>query len=206
MRAIDIETIPNPDMVDSLPEPTVAYGNAKDPEKRAAKLAEAKVAQVDKMALNPLYGKVCAAGICGDGFSDSFSTTDEPGLIKWIFDHVGERICTWNGNGFDLPFLYKRALLLSVPAPCSLGKWTKRYSYDKHCDLMQIWAQWNYGSNESLDAVSAVVNGQHKAEYNYKDFPEMMKTEEGQAKIAAHALEHAELTLKLYNRMSGYLI
>lgn len=57
---IDIETIPNSGMIDRLPEVEVKTGNLKDPEKIAEKIAEAKAEQIGKMALSPLWGRVCA--------------------------------------------------------------------------------------------------------------------------------------------------
>ena len=62
--AFDIETIRNGSLIDRLPEPEVRTGNLKDPAKIAEKLAEAKAEQVEKMALSPLYGRVCAFEFC----------------------------------------------------------------------------------------------------------------------------------------------
>ena len=206
MRALDIETIPNPEMIDRLPEPKPKYGNTKDPAKRAVIDADAKTAQIAGMGLNPLYGKVCAVAIHGEDYSQSICTEDELGMVAWAFENMGSRICTWNGNSFDMPFLYKRAMILKVPVPCAMGKWTKRYYCDMHCDLMEIFASWNPGSRESLDAVAHAVLGIKKPEYDYKLFPEMMKTVDGRAKIANDCLAHTTLTYKLYETMVGYLI
>jgi len=59
-RIIDIETIPNLDVLPKMPDPDVKYGNTKDAEKRAAIDIEAKRKQQDKMALSPLTGRICA--------------------------------------------------------------------------------------------------------------------------------------------------
>lgn len=58
--AFDIETIGNRSMVERMPEIDVKVGNLKDPAKIAEKIAEAKADQIDRMALSPLYGRVCA--------------------------------------------------------------------------------------------------------------------------------------------------
>ena len=55
----DIETIPNSGMLDRLPPVEVKAGNLKDPVKIAEKEAAAKAEQLEKMALSPLYGRVC---------------------------------------------------------------------------------------------------------------------------------------------------
>ena len=59
--AFDIETMPDSSKTGSLPEPEVKLGNLKDPAKIAEKVAEARAEQVAKMALNPLYGRICGA-------------------------------------------------------------------------------------------------------------------------------------------------
>ena len=55
----DIETIPNTSMLDRLPKPKAATGNLKDPAKIAEKEAAARAEQIEKMALSPLYGRIC---------------------------------------------------------------------------------------------------------------------------------------------------
>ncbi|MDD3176001.1 MAG: hypothetical protein PHU51_05990, partial [Candidatus Nanoarchaeia archaeon] len=58
--SFDIETIANSSMIERMPEPEVKTGNLKDPAKIAEKIAEAKAEQQSRMALSPLYGRVCA--------------------------------------------------------------------------------------------------------------------------------------------------
>ncbi len=62
MREItfDIETIPNTSMIRRLPKLEIKAGNLKDPAKIAEKEAAARAEQIDKMALSPLYGRICA--------------------------------------------------------------------------------------------------------------------------------------------------
>ena len=152
--AIDIETIPNPDCIPFLHPPEISKV-LKDPAKIAAARAEAKEEQVSKMALDAMTGRVCACALVGVDGSDDFSSvavatgTDdasEMALLAMIFTALGRkdtRIVTYNGMGFDLPFLYKRAMILGLQlgeygAP-PLTAWTKRYSTDRHCDLMKVW-------------------------------------------------------------------
>ena len=69
--ALDIETIPNTSMIDRLPETEVLLGNLVDPAKIRAKQDAAKATQVEKMALDPLYGRVlCVAMVGEDGGSN----------------------------------------------------------------------------------------------------------------------------------------
>lgn len=57
--AIDIETIPDQDLMDRfLPPPDVALGNLKDPAKIEEKIAAAKRQQIDEAALNPHLARI----------------------------------------------------------------------------------------------------------------------------------------------------
>ena len=58
--ALDVETIPNMDIVADMPEPEVKTGNLKDPEKIAEKVKQARKKAEDRMALSPLTGRVAA--------------------------------------------------------------------------------------------------------------------------------------------------
>jgi DNA polymerase elongation subunit (family B) len=119
------------------------------------------------------------------------------------------RLVTWNGNGFDLPFIYKRAMILGVnPANFNappLSAWTKRYNTDRHYDLMQVWGGWSAGSFEKLGTVAAMVLGEKKVDVDVSTFAELLKTEAGRKIISERCLGDARLTLSLFRRMDGCL-
>ncbi len=221
--ALDIETMGNPDAVKLLPEPDVALGNLKDKDKIAAKIAEAKVAQVAEAGLDPLTARIiCFSAVGGtsadeimektmvcDAVSDDAETT----LIETIFGFLGTpdcRIISWNGIGFDLPMIYKRAMVLGIDpgqwgAP-PLTTWTVRYRTDRHYDLMQIWGGWQSNKWAKLDTVARMILGEHKTEgIDVMTFPVLMESEEGRAKIAEYCLQDTRLTFRLWDRFCGFL-
>ena len=217
--ALDIETVANPEAVARMPAPEVKTGNIKDPAKIAAKHAEAKAEQMSKAALNPLtarvvcYAAVGIAGVDEAEFSECASeTTDEAerGVVQSILEILGQpemRLVTWNGIGFDLPMIYKRAMLLGVD-PSNFGApplpaWTKRYNTDKHYDLMQVWGGWS--EYAKLDSVGGMILGENKTEINVEEFAEMMKTEKGRGLIVKHCLECTNMTWRLWKRFNGVL-
>jgi predicted PolB exonuclease-like 3'-5' exonuclease len=217
--ALDIETIPNAAMVPFLPEPEISKV-LKDPAKIAAARAEAKLEQTSKMALDPMTGRVCACALVGVDGADDFSSvavatgTDdecELALLAMIFTALGRkdaRIVTYNGMGFDIPFLYKRAMILGLQlgeygAP-PMTAWTKRYSTDRHCDLMKVWTGWD-NKYEKLDNVANMVLRERKMEIDVTTFPDLMKTEDGRNKIGEYCLKDTELTWRLWKKMEGYL-
>jgi DNA polymerase elongation subunit (family B) len=217
--AFDIETMPNSSKLDSLPEPEIKTGNLKDPAKIEEKRAEARAEQIEKMALNPLYGRICAAvfvapGMDGELEAARFAAGDddeeEALLIADCFRVLAAdcaRIVTWNGMGFDFPFLFKRALILGIPlngVPV-LAHWCKRYTTGSHIDLMQVWGNWNTQGFEKLDNVAGLVIDDRKIEIDFREFPELIKTEEGKQKILDYCEQDVRLTYRLFERFNGIL-
>jgi predicted PolB exonuclease-like 3'-5' exonuclease len=213
--ALDIETVPNPAMVDKMPPPDVKYGNAKKSELRAEIEAEAKRSQIEDMALSPFTGFVCCFSIVdedGDVAGRCIPSIDgEAELLQRIFHYISHtnttspKLVTWNGNGFDLPFIYKRAMLLNLnigSAP-SLSYWTKKYTNMPHCDLMQVFAD-NGNKYFKLNDISHYVLEKRKIDLDYKLFPAMM-AEKRCGEIMDYCKMDAELTLQLFSRASRYL-
>lgn len=215
--AFDIETIPDPHAVAMMPAPDVKTGNLKDPEKIAAKIAEAKAAQVEKAALDPLTARVACVGfVGGDGLRVANligEETDESerSVIQWTFDRMSAddlRLVTFNGLGFDLPMLYRRALILGVdPAHFGappLSAWTKRYGNDRHFDLMQIWTGGQ--GFASLDSIARIVLRRTKVDFDVATIPEMLKTDLGRESVIRYNLADCDLTLDMFQRFNGTLI
>jgi DNA polymerase elongation subunit (family B) len=213
--ALDNETIPNKDMIPLLPEPDVKLGNLKDADKIKAKVAQAKVSQVDRMALDPMTGRVCCYAMVGEYDHADVMTTvgdvEEMRLIMDILTAISVRdaeISTWNGNGFDLPFIYKRAMILGIDlraihAP-SLSYWTKRYRSEPHCDLMQVWANWSQ-SYTKLDTVARMVLGSQKNDIDVTKIADKLGSEEGRKEVMDYCIQDTQLTYDLFCRFDGFL-
>jgi DNA polymerase elongation subunit (family B) len=117
------------------------------------------------------------------------------------------RIVTWNGIGFDLPMIYKRAMILGVE-PANFGApplptWTKRYNTDRHYDLMQIWGGWSSQGWAKLELVAQMILGEHRADIPYDQVPELIKTEEGRKQVLDGCLNHTRLTWELWKKFNG---
>ena len=213
--AFDIETMRNESMIDKLPEPEIKLGNLKDPEKIAAKKAEAREKQIEKMALNPLYGRVCAASFFNDdGALSNAITVDsdisETAVIEWIMETLANiNLVTYNGISFDMRYVYIRAILLGIDikrfgAP-DLKVWIKRYDNDRHIDLMPVWTG-SFNAYEKLDNVAYAVLGEKKLEIDFRTFPELIKTETGRKQLIDYCERDTALTWRLYLRFLGTLI
>lgn len=157
--AFDIETQGNPDRLSSLPEPEVATGNLKDPEKIAAKVAEAKAAAADKAALDPHWGRVIAISVAHRAKNtdeiiaethvrldlDGDRDTGERALLRWFWEranHCAGRVLTYNGCRFDVPFLVRRSMILRVkPLKIETSPYRTITPNDDHFDLYQVLAE-----------------------------------------------------------------
>jgi predicted PolB exonuclease-like 3'-5' exonuclease len=219
--AIDIETIPNAAMVSRLPEPKID-SRLKDPAKIADAKANAKADQIGAMALDALTARVCCFAVCGYASGpDTVELThgdiikadtdiQERELIQSIMQMLGNsemRLVSWNGIGFDLPMIYKRAMILGID-PAHFGApplptWCKRYSTDKHYDLMQIWGGWSSQGWAKLETVASLILGEHRADIPYEQVPELIKTEEGRKSVLDGCMNHTKLTWELWKKFNG---
>lgn len=216
--ALDIETIGNKDAVALMPQPT-ASGRLKDPAKIAADIAEKTAAMFADAALDPLTARVACYAIVGMNGGETAERSEiitaatddeERGLLQGIMRVLGTeelRLVTWNGIGFDLPMIYKRALILGVD-PANFGApplsaWTKRYATDRHYDLMQVWGGWR--DYVKLDTVARLVLGASKAECDVTTIADLIATDEGRAKVADYCVQDTRLTWQLWNRFNGFL-
>lgn len=144
--ALNIETGANRAMLTDLPDPEVKLGNTKDPTKIEAKLREAKEKQLPRMALDPFYGQVicCSLAVrkpegvkCATAFS---AIHGEQTVIEWVWKKLTEspcRLVTFNGSGFDLPYLVARSIINDIPFPhFETSKYRVADPASAHCDVM----------------------------------------------------------------------
>lgn len=156
--AFDLETEPIDGILDQFEPPDVKLGNLKDPEKIAEKVAKAEADRQSRCALSPFTGRIISASfawrdistskICTETYvrkysaDETVSVTDanEQDLIRTIIREIDQshRIITYNGAGFDLPFLKGRMLQLSLLKPLQLPY--RKYDCNRitstHCDAM----------------------------------------------------------------------
>ena len=167
----------------------IKTGDCKTPEAAAAKidLAKAKHDQeeqayfnhaVERGALTPETGRVISIGFWGARDKPQlllphlFQQTDpdeierrmlEAFWSRWqgLLDDLG-LLLSWNGAGFDLPFLIRRSWILGVPIP----RWVRRgkFYHDSHVDLMQTWVGHVPNQFVKLDLAARVLKVGNKSE------------------------------------------
>lgn len=162
----DIETVPAVEL--RRAPPTIAQAVAKHAERN--EWDQAKV-----MSLSPWFGKVVSLAV-GNGEEDPRNQNvtvlvvppeDEPPrervpswirlvseeeLLRafWVLASQAECVVSYNGRGFDVPFLVGRSLIHGVPV--SVDLLSSRYSLRPHLDLFHVLGQGGRGP-ASLDVI-----------------------------------------------------
>lgn len=155
----------------------------KDPDKIANNIAEQKVKAKSKMALSAMTGKITLIGMLQEstpaqcestplggmhliqlGMTDERSEEDML-LIFWNLVKAallsGEKIVSYNGKKFDLPYAFQRSVILGIgmSIPVNIDRLLYKYSNENHVDLFQVMGEegglvdWSYltGSTDSLE-------------------------------------------------------
>lgn len=202
--AFDIETYPNLDVIDKLPE-VVADSRLKDEAKIQADIEKKKAEQIQKMALNPMYGKIACIGYYGaDKKTQYVDLSDEKTMLANFMNKIndGNIFVGWNSNGFDLEFIIKRAIILGVEG-YSLrtleAMLDKRNPYN--LDLMQKWC--GYGKMAKLNEVANILIGEQKEDLDVTQISELIKTKSGKELLKRYCLQDCKLTYEIAKRC-GY--
>ena len=111
----------------------------------------------DKAALNAEYGLVIAVGLMDDQGNGDILHGDEKKILSDFWELAdadsrkgGIQWVGFNSQGFDLPFLMRRSMILQVPVPEGL-KPVPRYWPHFFKDLMDMWKAGDWKATISLD-------------------------------------------------------
>ncbi|HEX6813243.1 MAG TPA: ribonuclease H-like domain-containing protein [Planctomycetota bacterium] len=168
----DIETVPafdRRDLPHDIAEALIGY--------TTRKFAEPDVVEAESkkfMGMSPFFGKVVSLAI-GDGDApagdeavtvlavppEGTTLPDCPAWLRpmseadllrsfWALACKAETVVSFNGRGFDLPFLVTRSLMHGIPARRDLL--SDRWSLRPHLDLFELLTQRNRGPS-SLNVV-----------------------------------------------------
>lgn len=223
MIVFDIETGPieEPLLSERLPkfdEAMVKLGNLKDPEKIAAKIAEAK-AEHDaetrgKAALSALTGRVLAIGYRSERATliNHVAAIEggEVGLLTQFWGRYDKSkperrpFVGHNITGFDVPFLVRRSWLLGVVVPHGITDPSGRYLDRTFRDTMQVWQCGNWrDSFVSLDALGRALGLGGKTEgVGGADFARLyFGTPEERAKALEYLTRDVDLTYQVAQKL-----
>lgn len=214
----DIETIPNMDVADLIPEPK-ANGVLKDPVKIAADIEKKKAEAVDKMGLDPNFGRICVIGYARriDG---EISTSDhrleeaadeaEREVLSafWEKAKMCARIATFNGAGFDIPFIMRRSWLLGVKPTRTFETvaWKCATGEANHIDVRLVLSDGDARAKGTMDLYGKLKLGRGKTEgmdgSQVWEYWQAGRLDE----IADYCKDDCGTTLELLESLYGYYI
>lgn len=138
--AFDIETADNQSEYNETYLETLKHKGLKDPDKVAKDLAEKR----EKFALSPITGKVICVGFMSQAGTKIFKTDtcSEGDLLLKVWEEFEDllannnKIISFNGLLFDIPFLIQRSLLLGIPVDKNMADLLlRKYNNPFHIDL-----------------------------------------------------------------------
>lgn len=227
---IDIETIPAQRLpeacVPKFDESSVKLGNLKDALKIRDKIDDARTewesTLAKKMSLDPDCCQVVCVGTFDSetGFQvfradhEVAETTLLIDVWWWIREHYHNRVplVSFNGIGFDLPILHRRAMLQDVSiAPDMYQALTRRHEHNTdHFDLMWLLAGRNpFNGNLATKSLDYYLNrfglGSKMEDWDgSKVYPAWQQGLFEQ--IAEYCRHDVEMTSRLFRRVSPWLI
>lgn len=223
MIVFDIETGPLDEavlkeMCPPFDAAEVKTGNLKDPEKIAAKIAEAEANHwqefVDRAALSALTGRVLAIGYRSMRATVISHVASFDGVEAELIEQFWGRyrkakadrrhLVGHNIAGFDVPFLVRRSWLLGIEVPDSVLDSSWRYLDRVFVDTMQRWQAGNYRDQfVSLDRLGMALGLGGKTEgVDGGDFARLYYgTEEERAKALEYLSRDVELTWQVAGRL-----
>jgi DNA polymerase elongation subunit (family B) len=217
---LDIETAGHP--WDSLDDAQKTYlaKNARSDEERA-RLPET-------LSLWPLTGKIIVVAMLNpdsgrgriwyekqDGRSEE---TSEDGRFKFVGDTEPrllaefwkamrrfQRFVTFNGRGFDGPFLMLRSAVLGIPATRNLVGY--RYAIRPHTDLLEAVTFFGASRKWNLDFVCKAFGVESPKEHGMDGFSVGPYYRAGRIReIAAYCRRDVEATAGLYRKLEKTLL
>jgi hypothetical protein len=164
---IAIRTSPLPEDQITLPEFS-APSNYKDPVKIQEYIAAAKARYIEDAAYNAMTGKLTAVGILPEDGPPQVLTGEEPNLVLSTLDLLSKTPVTgWLLDRFALPFLFRRAWKLGIPANPGKTLDPTRHPGAKpflitqgHTDLSVLWQVTERSSPPKLADVAAFLLGE----------------------------------------------
>ena len=214
----DIETIPNMDVVDLIPEPK-AHGAIKDSVKIAADIEKKKAEAVGKMGLDPNFGRICVIGYA-ERVDGEISTSDhhlweatdkaERELLAafWEKAKMHARIGTFNGAGFDIPFIMRRSWLLGVKPTRTFETvaWKCATGEANHVDIRLVLSGGDAKAKGTMDLYGKLKLGHGKT--NGMDGSQVWEywQAERMDEIRDYCKDDCATTLELLESLYGYYI
>jgi len=213
----DIETIPSQDPAirAELAAAVTAPGTYKKPESIAEWLKENREAEAEAAWLKTSFDGgvghvVCIAYASGDGdprvlHQPALSRENEAATLEVFFRDLADaghvQLIGHNIVGFDIPFLWKRAMVLGVEPPSNFPRNPKPWS-EHVADTMLLWDA-NQRAGASMDRICRLMGIPGKGDFGGADVWPTIRDEGivGLSKVAEYCRGDVERTRQMHKRM-----
>jgi len=210
---LDIETKPNPDLVDIFNEGIKAPANIKDPDKIAAAIEKKKLASRKAMSVSSHFCEIVCVGVMELGRPETAAVPTLKEFGAWLDGalnrpkdggrleiHDPLEIITYNGKNFDIPALinsfarhpkYISANTFQALRDCL--KFKTEFNQIRHTDLMVELC--GFKEFMPLDTMLKIYCGTEKETLGDEFFSTATDEE-----LKKHCLEDLTYTEQLYNK------
>jgi len=166
---LDIETIPQYESFDKLPEAWQELWNRKAELLIKDKQADSPASIYSRAGIYAEFGKIICIScgiISGSGENKklllkSFAGHDEKSILSQFCEMLGKWdtgqpkcLCAHNGKEFDFPYLCRRLIIHSMPIPPLLSLAGKRPWEIPHADTLELWKFGDYKNYTSLNLLA----------------------------------------------------
>ena len=215
----DIETIPSqlPGMRDEYIAAVSAPAKYSKPESIAEWLAANREAEGEAAWLKTSFDGgvghvVCIGMAVGDEPATSYqvpadycgSRDGERTILQAFFghlDHIGRGVLVGhNVIGFDLPFIWKRCMVLGVRPPGWFPRNPSKYSSETVRDTMMLWDQ-DQRAGGSMDRICKLLGIPGKGDISGADVWPMVKAGDIEG-VAEYCRADVERTRAMFHRMT----
>lgn len=173
---------------------------------------------IQQAALSPYTGQVTVIGMKHTGMNETFIYTlgytdpldgyvngfpTERELLVAIWASIakaidkGERLVTFNGKSFDLPYLFIRSLINNVSSGLDYLGLIHPYNHDIHLDIKALF------DKGSLKEIAYVLDCQTDNLLDGSELPELWKVDP--AKVVDKCKSDLIQTEKIYERVKGWI-
>lgn len=216
MIILDIETTAAENAAQFIAEPKPP-GSMKKAETIAAWEREEKPGLIAKAleeaALSPLTGRVLAIGVLNDKLGGpagpvllhEYATERELLAAFWELykstkypDEAAPQWVTFNGEGFDWPFLWKRSLINGLRPPRVFN--ARGYMLDHFIDLRRVWQCGDRQAHGSLDVIARLCGLAGKSGHG-AEFGRLYADPATRPQALAYLAHDLQMTKQLAERM-----
>ena len=160
-----------------------------------------------KSTFDGTYSRICCIGIIilNDDLSPveavAWYGSNEAEILRQFWDRMGrdrpKLIITYNGLGFDLPFIKKRSVIHQVKPTMEIN--LAKFRTEPVYDVMAVWGSWDFRAFTKLDVLARALGVETKSGSG-SQVAEMWAEDKKKA-VAEYCLQDVYVTYACYCKM-----